>query len=86
MLPLTDVTGKAILVSDIFVTCHKELVVIVGTLVAVPLEVYTVCAVNLSCFLYTCASVAIAVQVFVASVVLLGTTGLVENVLVQAIV
>ena len=35
---------------------------------------------------YTCASVAIAVQVLVAVVVLLGTTGEVENVLVQAIV
>jgi hypothetical protein len=39
-----------------------------------------------SCFLYTCASVAIAVQVFVASAVLFGTTGEVEKVLVQAIV
>jgi hypothetical protein len=41
---------------------------------------------RVSCFLYTCASVAIAVQVFVASAVLLGTTGEVEKVLVQAIV
>ena len=41
---------------------------------------------NVSCFLYTCASVATAVQVFVASAVLLGTTGLVPNVLVQLIV
>ena len=39
-----------------------------------------------SCFLYTCASVAIAVQVLVASAVLEGTTGLVENVLVHPIV
>ena len=37
---------------------------------------------SLSCFLYTCASVAIAVQLLAASVVLLGTTGLVPNVLV----
>lgn len=41
---------------------------------------------SLSCFLYTCASVATAVHVFVASAVLLGTTGLVPNVLVQLIV
>ena len=41
---------------------------------------------RVSCFLYTCASVAIAVHVFVASAVLLGTTGLVPNVLVQLIV
>jgi hypothetical protein len=39
-----------------------------------------------SCFLYTCASVAITVQLFVAAVVLLGTTGEVPNVLVQLIV
>jgi hypothetical protein len=39
-----------------------------------------------SCFLYTCASVAIVVQLFHAAVVLLGTTGLVQNVLVQLIV
>lgn len=31
----TDVTGNAMLVSDIAVTCHKELVVIVGTAVEV---------------------------------------------------
>ena len=74
------------LVSLIAVTCQSVFVVIVGTLVDVHLEVYAVCAVNLSCFLYTCASVAMAVQVFVASVVLLGTIGEVENVLVQAIV
>jgi hypothetical protein len=37
---------------------------------------------SLSCFLYTWASVAIAVHVLVAAVVLLGTTGLVPNVLV----
>ena len=37
---------------------------------------------RVSCFLYTCASVAIAVQLLVASVVLLGTTGLVLNVFV----
>lgn len=41
---------------------------------------------SVSCFLYTCASVATAVHVFVASVVLLGTTGLVPNVLVPLIV
>lgn len=41
---------------------------------------------SLSCFLYTCASVATAVHVFVASVVLLGTTGLVLNVFVPLIV
>lgn len=41
---------------------------------------------KVSCFLYTCASVATAVQVLVASVVLLGTTGLIPNVLVQLIV
>ncbi len=41
---------------------------------------------SVSCFLYTCASVATAVPVFVASAVLLGTTGLVPNVLVQLIV
>jgi hypothetical protein len=40
----------------------------------------------LSCFLYTCASVAIVVALFPASVDLLGTTGEVENVLVPAIV
>jgi hypothetical protein len=37
-------------------------------------------------FLYTCASVAIVVALFPASVDLLGTTGEVENVLVPAIV
>lgn len=41
---------------------------------------------NVSCFLYTCASVAIAVPVLVASDVLEGTTGLVLNVLVHATV
>jgi hypothetical protein len=39
-----------------------------------------------SATVFTCASVAIAVPLLVAAVVLLGTTGLVENVLVQAIV
>jgi hypothetical protein len=39
-----------------------------------------------SCFLYTCASVAIAVQSFVASAVLFGTTGLVQKALVPLIV
>lgn len=39
-----------------------------------------------SCFLYTCASVAIAVPVLAAAVVLEGTTGEVENVLVHPIV
>lgn len=42
--------------------------------------------INVSCFLYTCASVAIAVQLSPASVVLLGTTGLVLNVFVPLIV
>ena len=40
-------------------------------------------AVSLSCFKYTCASVAIVVALFHAAVFLLGTTGLVVNVLVQ---
>ena len=41
---------------------------------------------SVSCFLYTCASVATAVHVFVAAAVLLGTTGLVPNVFVPLIV
>jgi hypothetical protein len=41
---------------------------------------------NVFCFLYTCASVAIAVQLFAASAVLFGTTGLVQKVLVPLIV
>lgn len=41
---------------------------------------------SVSCFLYTCASVATAVQLLVASAVLLGTTGLVLNVFVPPIV
>ena len=86
MLPHTEVTGNAMLVSVIPVTCPKVFVVIVGTLVDVHLDVYAVCVVSLSCFLYTCASVAIDVPVLVASVVLLGTTGEVEKVLVQATV
>ena len=43
-------------------------------------------AVSLSCFKYTCASVAIAVPVLVAGVVLFGTTGEVVNVFVHAMV
>jgi hypothetical protein len=39
VLQFTDVTGKAILVSVMAVTCHSVLVVIVGTLVEVHLEV-----------------------------------------------
>jgi hypothetical protein len=71
------------LVSVIPVTCQSVFVVIVGTLVDVHLEVYAVCVVSLSCFLYTWASVATAVPVLVASVVLIGTTGEVQKVLVQ---
>jgi hypothetical protein len=37
------------LVSVIPVTCHNELVVIVGTLVAVPFVVYAVCVVRAFC-------------------------------------
>jgi hypothetical protein len=43
-------------------------------------------AVSLSCFRYTCASVAIVVGLFHAEVLLLGTTGLVVNVFVHVIV
>jgi hypothetical protein len=42
VLPFTDVTGNAMLVSVIPVTCQSVLVVIVGTFVEVPLEVYAV--------------------------------------------
>jgi hypothetical protein len=41
---------------------------------------------NVSCFFATCASVAITVGLFQASVFLLGTAGLVQNVLLQFIV
>lgn len=40
--PFTELTGNAIEVSVIPVTCQSVLVVIVGTLVAVHLEVYAV--------------------------------------------
>jgi hypothetical protein len=49
--PFTLVTGNAIDVSVIHVTCPNVLVVIVGTLVLVPLEVYAVCVVKASCLL-----------------------------------
>ena len=42
VLVFTLVTGNAIFVSVIHVTCPRVLVVIVGTLVLVPLEVYAV--------------------------------------------
>ncbi len=50
VLPFTDVTGNAMLVSVIPVTCPKVFVVIVGTLVDVHLEVYAVCVANAACF------------------------------------
>jgi hypothetical protein len=51
VLPFTDVTGNAMLVSVIPVTCPSVLVVIVGTLVDVHLEVYAVCVARAFCLL-----------------------------------
>jgi hypothetical protein len=47
----TGAAGNAIDVSVIHVTCPRVLVVIVGTLVLVPLEVYAVCELRASCLL-----------------------------------
>jgi hypothetical protein len=53
VLPHTEVTGNAMLVSVIPVTCQSVLVVIVGTLVEVHLEVYAVCVLRASCLAST---------------------------------
>ena len=64
----------------LYTNAHCTLALIVFVLASI---VILLPAVSLSCFKYTCASVAIVVALFHAAVFLLGTTGLVVNVLVQ---
>ena len=50
------------LVSLIAVTCQSVLVVIVGTFVEVPLEVYAVCVANAACFQAIVVSIALSLS------------------------